>query len=187
MKDQFGIRGLLQANPIIPVASIEDVSAVSDVLAGLSARGVNCIEITLRSKTSFAVLQKAIECRPDGFKVGVGTIVNAKQVEKCHAIGVDFLVSPGLTPKLSKAFKAGSIPFLPGVMTPSEIIIGMSYGFQTFKLFPFNLAGGEKALKAYGNVFPAVKFCPTGGISEDIAANCLDMKNVLAVGGSWLV
>lgn len=186
MKDQFGIRGLLQANPIIPVASIDDVSSVSDILADLSAHGVNCIEITLRSKKAFAVIEKAIECKPNGFKVGVGTILTAKQVEKCHSLGVDFLVSPGLTPKLAKAFKAGSIPFLPGVMTPSEIITGMSHGFQTFKLFPFNLAGGEKALTTYSNVFPSLRFCPTGGLSESSANSCLEMKNVIAVGGSWL-
>jgi 2-dehydro-3-deoxyphosphogluconate aldolase/(4S)-4-hydroxy-2-oxoglutarate aldolase len=33
---------------------------------------------------------------------------------------------------------------------------------------------------------PDVRFCPTGGINGDNAAGYLALKNVIAVGGSWV-
>ncbi len=187
MDKQFGVHTLLKENPIVPVASISEVSQVDQVLSDLSAKGVRCIEITLRSESAFEVLERAIRIKEAHFKVGVGTIVNTNQIARCKALNVDFMVSPGLTPELARAFDQAGIPFLPGVMTPSEIIAGMGYGLSTFKLFPFNLAGGIKAIKTYGSVFPEVKFCPTGGLTEELAQECLKLPNVVAAGGSWLL
>jgi 2-dehydro-3-deoxyphosphogluconate aldolase / (4S)-4-hydroxy-2-oxoglutarate aldolase len=187
MDKQFAINTLLKENPIIPVASISDVSQVDQILSELSAKGVHCIEITLRTESAFEVLERAIKIKEPQFKVGVGTIVNTDQIARCQALNVDFMVSPGLTAELAQAFDDAGIPFFPGVMTPSEIIAGMNYGLSTFKLFPFNLAGGVKAINTYGNVFPTVKFCPTGGLTEELAHECLKLSNVVAVGGSWLL
>jgi 2-dehydro-3-deoxyphosphogluconate aldolase/(4S)-4-hydroxy-2-oxoglutarate aldolase len=102
-------------------------------------------------------------------------------------MGVDFLVSPGLSPDLAAAFLKSKTPFIPGVATPSDIITAQAYGFDTLKFFPANLFGGLGALKAYGQVFPAVKFCPTGGINDTNYKDFLALNNVIAVGGSWLV
>jgi len=42
-------------------------------------------------------------------------------------------------------------------------------------------------LQALGGPFTNVKFCPTGGISLANAGEFLALKNVVCVGGSWLV
>jgi 2-dehydro-3-deoxyphosphogluconate aldolase / (4S)-4-hydroxy-2-oxoglutarate aldolase len=47
-------------------------------------------------------------------------------------------------------------------------------------------AGGIAALKALAGPFPQARFCPTGGISEENAAEWLALPNVVVVGGSWL-
>jgi 2-dehydro-3-deoxyphosphogluconate aldolase/(4S)-4-hydroxy-2-oxoglutarate aldolase len=78
------------------------------------------------------------------------------------------------------------IPFIPGASTPSEIMQALEYGCDTLKFFPANLFGGIKALKTYGNVFPQVKFCPTGGVNESTFEEYLDLDNVISVGGSWM-
>jgi 2-dehydro-3-deoxyphosphogluconate aldolase/(4S)-4-hydroxy-2-oxoglutarate aldolase len=43
------------------------------------------------------------------------------------------------------------------------------------------------SLKAYGQVFPEVRFCPTGGISSENYEEFLALENVISVGGSWVV
>jgi 2-dehydro-3-deoxyphosphogluconate aldolase/(4S)-4-hydroxy-2-oxoglutarate aldolase len=63
---------------------------------------------------------------------------------------------------------------------------GMGYGFNTFKFFPAVPSGGIPALKALSGPFPRIKFCPTGGIGADNAAEWLALPNVVALGGSWL-
>ena len=78
------------------------------------------------------------------------------------------------------------MPFIPGVGTASELIAAMARGFSTVKLFPAEQAGGVGMLKALSGPFPSARFNPTGGVSEANMSAYLALKNVVAVGGSWL-
>ena len=187
MNNQFDIRAILADHPVVPVVNITDVKHVDEIIQSLIAKDIHCIEITLRSEAAMDAIARAIKIAPRDFKVGVGTVVSPQQVRDCARLRADFLVSPGLSERLQVAFESAHIPFLPGVMTPSEIITAGSYGYDTLKLFPFNLAGGIKALKTYGNVFPNVKFCPTGGLNADNYQEAADLPNVICVGGSWVL
>ena len=109
------------------------------------------------------------------------------QLRKVKDLDVDFIVSPGLMQHLHKDLQDFKIAFIPGVVTPSEIIEGMALGYNTFKFFPAELVGGIKMLKAYATLFPSVKFCPTGGINEHNFKDYLALPNVLSVGGSWVL
>ena len=162
MEKQFGIRRILHQNPIIPVVNITSVNDVEVILDRLIQKNISCIEITLRSEVALNAVDKAIKIKPEGFQIGVGTVISADQVTDCIARKVDFMVSPGISDPLALAFEKSHIPFLPGVMTASEIISATGRGWDTFKLFPFNVAGGINALKSYTPLFPSVKFCPTG-------------------------
>ena len=75
---------------------------------------------------------------------------------------------------------------LPGIMTPTELMAGLGWGYDTFKLFPAQQAGGMSMLKAFARPFPMVMFCPTGGITRATAPDFLALKNVACVGGSWV-
>ena len=183
---QNNIEAVLKDNPLIPVVTIESEDQIQSTFDKLRSQGVNCIEITLRTDFAWNAIEIFKKQYSEGFQVGVGTITNVEQVQKCKELNVDFMVSPGLTNKLAQELDKSGIPFLPGVSTPSEIIQAMEYGWKFFKFFPANLFGGIDALKTYGSVFPEVKFCPTGGISESNHKDFLALKNVLSVGGSWL-
>ena len=78
------------------------------------------------------------------------------------------------------------LPYLPGVITPSEVMTGLELGVEVFKFFPAGAFGGIGALRAYADVFAQVQFCPTGGIGPDNVADYLALPNVAAVGSSWL-
>lgn len=101
-------------------------------------------------------------------------------------LGASFAVSPDLTPELLSAAQKIKFPFLPGVATSSDIMLGLNHGFDTFKLFPAAVLGGVPYLKALSGPFPSVKFCPTGGIKSDNFLSYLKMANVSSIGGSWL-
>lgn len=184
---QNNIRKTLQEHPIIPVVSFNRLEEVQPTVELLINKGINCIEITLRNELAFSCIQAAKALNIEGFDVGIGTVVSEEQIRQAVEIGVDFMVSPGINKNLSNALMNSGIPFIPGVATPSEIILGMELGWDTFKFFPANLFGGIKALNTYGNVFPNILFCPTGGIAEDTHQNYLELSNVISVGGSWLI
>jgi 2-dehydro-3-deoxyphosphogluconate aldolase/(4S)-4-hydroxy-2-oxoglutarate aldolase len=95
-------------------------------------------------------------------------------------------VSPGYTVDLAAAARASGLPWLPGVMTPSDVIAARAAGLQELKLFPAEPAGGIALLDALRGPFPDVTFCPTGGVTAASAPRYLASPNVACVGGSWL-
>jgi 2-dehydro-3-deoxyphosphogluconate aldolase/(4S)-4-hydroxy-2-oxoglutarate aldolase len=65
-------------------------------------------------------------------------------------------------------------------------MLAQEEGYTALKFFPAVPAGGAAMLKAWYGPFNDVKFCPTGGISVQNAAEFLALPNVACVGGSWL-
>lgn len=184
---QNNIEGVLKNHPLIPVVTINSEEEIDPIISALKAKNIFCIEVTLRTDFAFEALQIIKNRYSDSITLGVGTVVSTEQIDRLVEIGVDFIVSPGLTSKLYNHFMASAIPFIPGASTPSEIMKALELGCDMLKFFPANLFGGVKALKTYGNVFPQVKFCPTGGVNETTFEEYLALENVLCVGGSWMV
>jgi 2-dehydro-3-deoxyphosphogluconate aldolase/(4S)-4-hydroxy-2-oxoglutarate aldolase len=184
---QNNILALLRQHPLIPVVTINNLEEIDPIIGELIKKNIHCIEVTLRTNIAYEAIAEIKKRFGDIISVGVGTIVKEEQIKKVSEIGVDFIVCPGISENLAKTLISSGIPFIPGVSTPSEIILGMQFGWNTFKFFPANLFGGLPALKTYGQVFPEITFCPTGGINEKTFNEYLSLKNVISVGGSWMI
>lgn len=184
---QNNIREILKNHPIIPVVTFHNIDEIEQIIQLLLSKEITCIEVTLRTPVSFEAIS-VIKKRYGHFLcVGVGTVVHKNQIAKVKELQLDFIVSPGISKEMSKLLEDSGIPFIPGVTTPSEIMLGLELGWDTFKFFPANLFGGAAALKAYGNVFPHVKFCPTGGINVKTVTEYQSLSNVISIGGSWMM
>ena len=183
---QNGIANIVEKHQMIPVVTVHDVNEVDTIAKTILARSVNCVEVTLRSAVAWDAIHVFQEKYGDQLLVGVGTVLTEENVERCSKSKVDFIVSPGLTRNMVKAMDASSIPFLPGVATPSEIVLAMELGCGFLKFFPSNLFGGLEAVRSYGKLFRGIKFCPTGGINSENYKDFLALDNVVSVGGSWL-
>jgi 2-dehydro-3-deoxyphosphogluconate aldolase/(4S)-4-hydroxy-2-oxoglutarate aldolase len=171
MNDLTSIDALMRSVPVIPVLVIDDVAQARPIAEALVKGGLTALEVT----------------RVEGAVVGAGTVLNPRDLENALGAGAEFIVSPGLTDPLTEAAKANGVPYLPGVATAADIMRGLDHGLDRFKFFPAEAAGGIKALKAHAAVFGAVRFCPTGGITEATAPDWLALPSVLCVGGSWVV
>ena len=179
------VEELVSLAPVVPVVVIEDVEDAVPLAAALVRGGLPAIEVTLRTDAALAAIER-IAAEVDGAVVGAGTVTSAQQVEDVLAAGARFLVSPGATPTLLDALQASGVPFLPGVATASEIVALLERGITHAKLFPAEVVGGIKALKAFAGPFPQLRFCPTGGINAANARDYLAQPNVVCVGGSWM-
>jgi 2-dehydro-3-deoxyphosphogluconate aldolase / (4S)-4-hydroxy-2-oxoglutarate aldolase len=181
------IRDVLASHPIIPVVTLHSIAQSDQIADQLLLAGISCIEVTLRTEQAIDCIGHLINKWGNELSVGVGTLVRPEQIDEVENLGVQFLVSPGLSKELIERLQISKTPFLPGVSTPSEIISALSNGFDTLKFFPANLFGGLEALKTYAQVFPEVRFCPTGGINHSNYQEFLALPNVISVGGSWVV
>jgi len=176
---------ILQQGPVIPVISIKNPEDAVPLAKALVAGGCHVLEITLRTAAAAEAAKRIQGEVPDAI-VGLGTVVNASHFDLAEEIGVSFVVSPGLSPDLVERASGSDMPFLPGVMTPTEIISAYHHGFRLLKLFPAAIAGGVGMLKSLAGPFSEISFCPTGGISPDNVNEYLALNNVICVGGSWL-
>jgi 2-dehydro-3-deoxyphosphogluconate aldolase/(4S)-4-hydroxy-2-oxoglutarate aldolase len=185
--NQNNIAEVLSKHPVIPVVTINSEAEIPAIVATLKANKIYCIEITLRTTYALDAIAYFKAHYADEFTVGVGTVVQPEQVHAVAKLGVDFIVSPGINNELGLVLEQSGIAFIPGVATPSDILVGLQRGWDVFKFFPANLFGGLPALKTYGQVFPAVRFCPTGGITAATKDDYLALNNVISVGGSWMM
>lgn len=179
------LNDLLRISPVIPVIAIDRLEHAVPLARALVEGGIRVLEITLRTEHGLPAIQ-AVAQQVDGAIVGVGTLTRPEELRAAREAGAVFGVSPGLTPSLAQAVHVSGLPLLPGVMTPSEILLAREAGFRALKLFPAVPAGGVAMLNAIAGPLPDVLFCPTGGISQDNAAQFLACHNVACVGGSWL-
>jgi 2-dehydro-3-deoxyphosphogluconate aldolase/(4S)-4-hydroxy-2-oxoglutarate aldolase len=170
---------------VIPVLTIERLHDAVPLAKALVAGGVRVLEVTLRTPVAIEAAKAILAEVPEAI-VGIGTILNGRDLDRAEALGVKFGISPGATPDLLNAAAASALPFAPGIATASELMQALAHGFGLVKFFPAEQAGGIKALRALAGPFPDARFCPTGGIGEANAATWLSERNVVAVGGSWL-
>jgi len=179
------ILDIMRSSPVMPVIVLDNVDDALPLARALTSGGVRVLEITLRTPAALACVRAIRAAVPDAI-VGVGTIVNCADFDAAREAGAAFGVSPGATPELlAHAAKTG-FPFLPGTMTPSDMMRVLDAGFTEAKLFPAEQAGGIGLLKAVGGPLPQLTFCPTGGIDAALAPAYLALPNVACVGGSWL-
>jgi 2-dehydro-3-deoxyphosphogluconate aldolase/(4S)-4-hydroxy-2-oxoglutarate aldolase len=170
---------------VVPVIVISDVSHAVPVAHALLAGGIDVMEITLRHSAGLAAIEAVAKQVPQ-MQVGAGTVTRASEMQQVHDAGARFALSPGLTDALVQAAMDCRMPFMPGVMTPSEVMRARDLGFALMKLFPAAQAGGLAMLKALSGPLGDVQFCPTGGITPENMAGFLNQPNVAMVGGSWL-
>ncbi|GAB3704161.1 bifunctional 4-hydroxy-2-oxoglutarate aldolase/2-dehydro-3-deoxy-phosphogluconate aldolase [Nocardiopsis oceani] len=176
---------VLALAPVMPVVVVDDVEHAVPIARALVAGGLPGIEVTLRTPAALSAIERVAEEVPEAV-VGAGTVVDREQADAAAKAGARFLVSPGCTPDLARAMADTGLPSLPGVATVSEAMALLELGLTELKFFPAEASGGAKFLKSLTGPLPQLRFCPTGGITAESAADYLALSNVGCVGGSWL-
>lgn len=176
---------LLKDARIVPVVVIDDPGAGAVLTETLVDAGLRYIEITLRTERALKVIEKMASAAPDAV-IGAGSVRQAAQFRQIRDAGARFAVSPGCSRTLTEAAIETKMPFVPGGVTASELIVLSELGYSLVKFFPAELAGGISMLKALGGPLPEVRFFPTGGITPAHAADYLSLPNVSCLGGTWI-
>jgi 2-dehydro-3-deoxyphosphogluconate aldolase / (4S)-4-hydroxy-2-oxoglutarate aldolase len=176
---------IMRAAPVIPVLVLEEALDWTALAETFVTAGLPVLEVTLRTPLALDAIRQM--SRVQGAIVGAGTVLNDRQLGEAVDAGSKFIVSPGLTEPLGKAVLQSGVAYLPGTANAADIMRGLDLGLDRFKFFPAEASGGIAALKALSAPFGHVRFCPTGGVRPDTAAEWLAVPSVLCVGGTWFV
>ena len=175
------------AKRILPAVTIENPAEAIPVAQAILRGGLNVMEVPFRTGDAATCIRN-IKARAPEMIVGAGTILEKAQMEDCRKAGAAFALAPGFNPSLVRFAREINLPFIPGVMTPSEVERALEMGCKLLKLFPVGPLGGPGFLKAlagpYGHL--GIQFIPMGGVQQSNMNEYLQQPNVLAVGGSWL-
>jgi 2-dehydro-3-deoxyphosphogluconate aldolase / (4S)-4-hydroxy-2-oxoglutarate aldolase len=183
---QKGLEAALKLAPVVPVMVIENVKDAVPLARALVAGGLPVLEITLRTEAALECI-RAIVAEVEGAIIGSGTVLTPQKLRDSRKAGCKFAVSPGSTGKLLGAAEDEDIALLPGGVTASECMALLEWGYSIQKFFPAEPAGGAAYLASLASPLPQIKFCPTGGITPELAPKYLKLANVITIGGSWMI
>lgn len=185
MEKDRTLRTLLLRQAVLPIMTVRSEETGLRIAESLLAGGLTIMEITLRTAEGAAAIA-AIRRRFPEMAIGAGTLLRPEDFDRATSAGAQFGVSPGMDGPLAEAAMKSALPFLPGVQTASEVMAALGYGFRTLKFYPARAAGGIVVLADFGNIFQDVMFVPTGKLAQADVPEYLSLRNVLAVGGSWV-
>jgi len=171
---------------IVPVIKIDDAEKAVPLAKALAAGGILCAEITLRTAQAIHAIKRIAQEVPEVL-VGAGTVLTTGQVDQAIEAGAQFIVSPGLNPKVVAYCVQKGVPITPGCSSPSDIEQALELGLEAVKFFPAEQAGGLEYIKAISAPYSSLKFMPTGGINANNITKYIVFEKILACGGSWMV
>lgn len=171
---------------ILPVVAIDSLETAVPLAQACVDAGLTGLEITFRTECAAQAIRAIRDAFPK-LLLGAGTILSCDLADQALDAGADFLVTPGLNPKVVQYAQQRNVPILPGVTTPVEVEQAMELGLEVLKFFPAEMSGGTAKLKILAGPYKTVKFIPTGGIDEGNFRDYLALDNVVAVGGSFMI
>jgi 2-dehydro-3-deoxyphosphogluconate aldolase / (4S)-4-hydroxy-2-oxoglutarate aldolase len=177
---------------LVPVVKIEgegkdEIGAKALGLArALAAGGLPVAEITYRTKAAPDAIRAIAERAPE-LLVGAGTITSAELAKSAIEAGAKFVVCPAWDEGVVELCLERGVPVLPGTSGPDGVARGLAKGLEAVKFFPAEASGGVAMLDALSGPFGSMLFVPTGGIDASNIGAYARRKQVLAIGGSWMV
>lgn len=171
---------------VVPVIRHHDPMIARSACDLLIEAGVKAIEITTTVPDAPALIID-IRARFPDILIGAGTVYTALQADKVINAGASFVVSPCWSDAAARPVLAANLPYLPGAMTPGEVLHHSENGAALVKIFPADVAGGPAFLKALKSVFHWVELMPTGGITPQVARSYFDAGALcVGLGGNLL-
>ncbi len=156
----------LLSNPLVPVFYHADATFAKNVVKACYDGGVRIFEFTNRGENAPAVFKELVsfiktDC-PD-MVLGIGTIMNGNSAQEFINLGADFVVQPCTVKEVGEVCIKNNIPWIPGVLTPTEINQALEWGAASVKIFPGNVVGSGY-IKALRGPMPNIKIMVTGGV-----------------------
>jgi 2-dehydro-3-deoxyphosphogluconate aldolase/(4S)-4-hydroxy-2-oxoglutarate aldolase len=170
---------LLRQHRAIAVIRSDQIEQGWQMAQAVAAAGMRLIEITWNSDRPTSLIEKC-HSLPNCI-IGAGTILTPTQLQQAIAAGAQFLFSPHVNLELLQQAQAQNIPFVPGALTPTEIVTAWQAGATGVKVFPIQSLGGASYIQHLRAPLGDIPLIPTGGVTVE-NATCFLQAGAIAVG-----
>lgn len=179
--------------PVIRSSSVDEALAIAGALARANLR---FLEITINNEHGARAIGRLSDQGDPNLIIGAGSVLNEAAARAACESGASFLVSPGYSERVHAVATNRDVLYVPGMLTPTEIMRARDNGLEFLKLFPAG-AVGPSFLKDLAGPFPGLKIMPTGGVNLDnlgdyfkAGAHCIGvggslLKKELIAAGNW--
>lgn len=163
---KFNVLKRIEDTGIVAVVRAENEEKAKYIAYACMEGGIDAIEVTFTVPGANRVIEALVEEFGDTLLVGAGTVLDSETARAAILAGANYIVSPGFDLETAKLCNRYQIPYMPGCMTPTEIITAMEAGVDVIKIFPGD-AFGPSFIKAIKGPLPQANLMPTGGVSLD--------------------
>jgi 2-dehydro-3-deoxyphosphogluconate aldolase/(4S)-4-hydroxy-2-oxoglutarate aldolase len=181
-----GVFEAIQAQRLIAIIRLENYAQALAVTQALVAGGISLLEFTLTGTGAYEAITAVRQEFSSSVHVGVGTVLNAHEVEEAVAAGAQFVVTPLVRPEVIAACRSHQIPIICGALTPTEAWTAHTAGADMIKIFPARV-GGPQYLRDILAPLPQLRVVATGGVGVDNARSYLDAGAIAVAAGGNLV
>lgn len=172
-----GVVAVVRANS--PEKATKIVDAIID-------GGIKSIELTYSVPQANEVIKELKDKYKDkGIIIGAGTVLEPISARLAIIAGAQFIVSPCFDKEVAMLCNLYQVPYIPGVLTPSEVKIALEYGSEVIKLFPGDVSGA-KMIKDLKGPFPDLNILPSGGVNVDNIADWIKSGATMVSAGTIL-
>jgi 2-dehydro-3-deoxyphosphogluconate aldolase / (4S)-4-hydroxy-2-oxoglutarate aldolase len=173
----------LLVSRVIAIVRTQRKDEIVPLARAIVQGGIGVLEVALTSPGAMAAIgQIALEVK--GAIVGAGTVLDERQAEAAIEAGGQFLMSPGFSPAILRTATQRGVPYIPGALTPTELITVFEHGLREIKIFPAGSLGASYIRDLLGP-FPDLRAIPTGGVTMENARAFLEAGAVaVGVGGA---
>src|SRR5579884_3278412 len=167
------IKAEIERVGLVPVLRAKSAAEGHALVEAMIAGGVTVIEVTMTVPGAVDLLRSLKKKYGSKVLLGSGTVTSAANAAATIEAGAEFVVSPSLHPDvIAKTKELGKVS-IPGALTPTEVITAWNAGADYVKIFPCSAVGGASYLKALLAPFPQLQLIPTGGVTQQTAADFL--------------
>jgi 2-dehydro-3-deoxyphosphogluconate aldolase / (4S)-4-hydroxy-2-oxoglutarate aldolase len=164
---------VLRSRRVVAVLRAPDADRFLPASQALYDAGITCLEFTLTTQGALDALRNARKALPEDALLGVGTVRTVQHVHDSIDAGADFLVNQAFKPELVDAAQNRDVPFVPGTLTPIEVVRAWEHGVPAVKVSPIGPVGGLDYLSELRGPLPEIPLMPTGGVTREAAPEYL--------------
>lgn len=177
---------IIRDSGIVAIVRGTSIESLFKIAQSLKKGGVQAIEVTLNTPGAIEMISQLENEFGDEMLIGAGTVLDPETARAVILAGAKFVLGPTLNLEVSKLCKRYNTVYVPGVLTPTEIITAWEAGAQIVKVFPAGSVG-PRYLKELRGPLPQVEVMPVGGVTLDNAAEFIKAGAAALGIGSELV
>lgn len=172
---------------VVPIVRTSNAETALAAVDAVREGGIQCVEITMTVENAIKALETVADRYGDRVLLGAGTVLDPETARACMLAGAQFFVAPSLNLKTIEMARRYNKPVFPGALTPTEVLTAWEAGADAVKVFPCNVVGGAKYIKALKAPLPQIELIPTGGVSLETIGDFLAAGSAAVGVGSELI